>query len=293
MVNKVAAGEYVAAEDVNLYAATEASNLIQTAHDAVQTNKRERNLEDGAKVLHNAMVQTEDQTVQVNTAVRKQVQSSQKKLQSIAENKGSTKHIAGETVTPSHLRGAEVKLMQAANKTLENNVTPRDNTHKQHPLLKLLSKVDIIVKLTLSSNYSQIGADIFKRALSYPAKQIAKNAGVNGNIVVEKVLSVDNMKYGYNAARDRYEDLIAAKILDPTKVVRCCLEHAAAVAKTFLKSDAVVIDILEPVSRIRRPPLMPTPGKQNYRSTQSTESTDYGMTTIIMPQTYQLVAQKE
>ncbi|XP_060194920.1 ruBisCO large subunit-binding protein subunit beta, chloroplastic-like [Lycium barbarum] len=107
---------------------------------------------------------------------------------------------------------------------------------------------NMLPRLTLSSNYSQIGADIFKRALSYPAKQIAKNAGVNGNIVVEKILSVDNMKYGYNAARDIYEDLMDAKILDPTKVVRCCLEHAVAVAKTFLKSDAVVIDILEPVS---------------------------------------------
>ncbi|XP_016553283.1 chaperonin 60 subunit beta 4, chloroplastic isoform X3 [Capsicum annuum] len=115
---------------------------------------------------------------------------------------------------------------------------------------------------TVYSNYSQIGADIFKRALSYPAKQIAKNAGVNGNIVVEKIFSVDNMKYGYNAARDRYEDLMAAKIMDPTKVVRCCLEHAAAVAKTFLISDAVVIDIPEPVSsrQIRRPPPMPTSG---------------------------------
>ncbi|XP_055809824.1 chaperonin 60 subunit beta 4, chloroplastic isoform X2 [Solanum dulcamara] len=111
-------------------------------------------------------------------------------------------------------------------------------------------------------NAARIGADIFKRALSYPAKQIAKNAGVNGNIVVEKILSVDNMKYGYNAAKDRYEDLMAAKILDPTKVVRCCLEHAAAVAKTFLISDAVVIDIPEPVSRQSRrpPPPMPTSG---------------------------------
>lgn len=128
-------------------------------------------------------------------------------------------------------------------------------------LLRLSSKVDAIKEM-LDNDDQKIGADIVKRALSYPAKQIAKNAGVNGNIVVEKILSVDNMKYGYNAARDRYEDLMAAKILDPAKVVRCCLEHAAAVAKTFLISDAVVIDIPQPVSRQMRRPPMPTSGSR-------------------------------
>ena len=64
----------------------------------------------------------------------------------------------------------------------------------------------------------QVGADIVKRALSYPLKLIAKNAGVNGSVVVEKVLSNDNPKYGYNAATGKYEDLVAAGIIDPTKV---------------------------------------------------------------------------
>ncbi|CAN4121980.1 unnamed protein product [Withania somnifera] len=127
-------------------------------------------------------------------------------------------------------------------------------------LQRLSSKVDAIKEI-LDNEEQKIGADIFKRALSYPARQIAKNAGVNGSIVVGKILSVDNMKYGYNAARESYEDLMAAKIMDPTKVIRCCLEHAAAVSKTFLKSDAVVIDIPEPISRqIRRPLPMPTSG---------------------------------
>lgn len=64
-------------------------------------------------------------------------------------------------------------------------------------------------------------------------KLIAKNAGVNGSVVIEKVLSNDNPNYGYNAATGNYEDLMAAGIIDPTKVVRCCLEHAASVARTF------------------------------------------------------------
>uniref|UniRef100_A0A6N2N7L2 Uncharacterized protein n=1 Tax=Salix viminalis TaxID=40686 RepID=A0A6N2N7L2_SALVM len=109
---------------------------------------------------------------------------------------------------------------------------------------------------------TKIGAEIFKRALSYPARLIAKNAGVNGNVVINQVLSNADITYGYNAATDTYEDLITAGIIDPTKVVRCCLEHAASVAKTFLTSDAVVVDIkeLDPLPmRTRMPPVAPPP----------------------------------
>ncbi|CAL5050475.1 unnamed protein product [Urochloa decumbens] len=112
-------------------------------------------------------------------------------------------------------------------------------------LLRLAAKVDAI-KDTLENDEQKVGAEIVRRALSYPLKLIAKNAGVNGSVVTEKVLSNENFKYGYNAATGQYEDLMAAGIIDPTKVVRCCLEHAASVAKTFLTSDVVVVDIKEP-----------------------------------------------
>ncbi|KAH7840633.1 hypothetical protein Vadar_019462 [Vaccinium darrowii] len=129
-------------------------------------------------------------------------------------------------------------------------------------LLRLSLKVDRIKEL-LDNEEQKIGAEIFKRALTYPIKQIARNSGVNGNVVVEKVLSHDELSFGYNAARDRYEDLMAAGIIDPSKVVRCCLEHAASVARTFLTADAVVVDIKEPLPplplrRMRKP--MPTSG---------------------------------
>ncbi|KAD5960478.1 hypothetical protein R6Q59_013578 [Mikania micrantha] len=113
-------------------------------------------------------------------------------------------------------------------------------------LLRLASKVDAI-KDTLDNDEEKVGADIVKRALSYPLKLIAKNAGVNGSVVSEKVLATDNARFGYNAATDTYEDLMSAGIIDPTKVVRCCLEHASSVAKTFLMSDCVVVEIKEPV----------------------------------------------
>lgn len=126
-------------------------------------------------------------------------------------------------------------------------------------LLRLSLKINEIKKL-MDNEEQKIGADIFKRALEYPARQIAKNAGVNGSVVIEKVFSNDDIRYGYNAASNKYEDLMAAGIIDPTKVVRCCIEHAASVAKTFLTSDAVVIDIDGPVPEgMRTPKPKPTP----------------------------------
>ncbi|XP_024018262.1 chaperonin 60 subunit beta 4, chloroplastic [Morus notabilis] len=128
-------------------------------------------------------------------------------------------------------------------------------------LLRLSTKVDGI-KQVLDNDEQRIGAEIFKRALSYPVKLIAKNAGANGNVVVEKILASDDTGFGYNAAKDCYEDLMKAGIMDPSKVVRCCLEHAASVAKTFLTSDAVVVEIKEPPSilrRLRTPMQMPMP----------------------------------
>lgn len=121
-------------------------------------------------------------------------------------------------------------------------------------LLRLSLKVDAI-KETLENDEQKVGADIVKRALSYPLKLIAKNAGVNGSVVVEKVKANDNVNFGYNAGTGVYEDLMVAGIIDPAKVVRCCLEHAASVAKTFLTSDVVVVDIKEPEQAMSGSPM--------------------------------------
>ena len=114
-------------------------------------------------------------------------------------------------------------------------------------LLRLASKVDGI-KATFADEEQQVGADIVKKALSYPLKLIASNAGVNGSVVVEHVLENDDVAVGYNAATDQYEDLMKSGIIDPAKVIRCCLENACSVAKTFLTADVIVTEIPEPES---------------------------------------------
>ncbi|KAL4185608.1 hypothetical protein AMTRI_Chr10g6820 [Amborella trichopoda] len=131
-------------------------------------------------------------------------------------------------------------------------------------MLRLSLKVDTIKK-SLENEEQKVGADIFRKALVYPMKRIAENAGINGNVVVEKVMLTEDVRYGYNASKGIYEDLMAAGIIDPSKVVRCCLEHAASVAKTFLMSDVVVSEIKEPEA-VRMPLQSPGMGLRPRRS---------------------------
>jgi len=112
-------------------------------------------------------------------------------------------------------------------------------------MLKLAAKVDAI-KETLPNDEQKMGADIVKRALQYPIKLIAQNAGMNGAVVSENVMSNGDSTYGYNAANGQYGDLMEWGIIDPTKVTRCCLENSSSVARTFLMSDVVVTEIPEP-----------------------------------------------
>lgn len=88
----------------------------------------------------------------------------------------------------------------------------------------------------------KVGLDILRRALEEPIRQIARNAGKDGAVVVEKVKELSGT-HGYNAANDTYEDLMAAGIVDPKKVTRSALENAASISSLILTTEAVVTEI--------------------------------------------------
>jgi chaperonin GroEL len=91
----------------------------------------------------------------------------------------------------------------------------------------------------------QIGVTIVKRALEEPLRQIVQNAGKEGAVIVEKVRAERNANFGYNAATDNYEDLVAAGIIDPAKVTRCALQNAASIAGLMLTTEALISEIQE------------------------------------------------
>ena len=81
--------------------------------------------------------------------------------------------------------------------------------------------------------------------LSEPLFWIATNAGQEGSIVVQKVREGKDAAFGYNAATDKYEDLVKAGVIDPTKVVRSALQNASSIASLLLTTEAMVSEIPE------------------------------------------------
>jgi len=86
------------------------------------------------------------------------------------------------------------------------------------------------------------GVNIIKRAIEEPLRQIAGNAGFEGSIVVDKVANNATMSFGFNALTEKYEDLIAAGVIDPTKVARCALQNAASVAALMLTTETLIAE---------------------------------------------------
>ena len=107
-------------------------------------------------------------------------------------------------------------------------------------LIKAGNKVDLNLK-----GDELIGADIVKRALFAPLRQIAENAGFDAGVVAHAVSSADKANYGFNAASGEYVDMFEAGIIDPVKVERIALQNAVSVASLLLTTEATVSEIKE------------------------------------------------
>ena len=106
----------------------------------------------------------------------------------------------------------------------------------------LLRSLKVLETLKGANQDQQAGIDIIRRAVQAPAKQIALNAGDDGSVVAGKLLEKDTYSWGYNAATGEYEDLVAAGVIDPAKVVRTALEDAASVASLLITTEALVAE---------------------------------------------------
>jgi len=119
--------------------------------------------------------------------------------------------------------------------------------------IALLRAARALDKLELKDEDEQTGVRILRRALEEPVRRIAENAGVEGAIVIGRV-EESKGKQGYNAATGKYEDLVAAGIIDPTKVVRTALQNASSVAALLLTTGAAITDAPEP-KKAAAPPM--------------------------------------
>jgi chaperonin GroEL len=122
----------------------------------------------------------------------------------------------------------------------------------------LLRCIETLEKTKLSGD-EQIGAEIVKRALEEPIRQIANNAGLEGSVVVQKVKDMKTNE-GYDAEKNIYADMIQAGVIDPTKVTRTALENAASIAALMITTETIVTDIPEEEKAPSMPGGMPPGG---------------------------------
>lgn len=110
----------------------------------------------------------------------------------------------------------------------------------------LINAMPSVTKLTASlSGDEKTGAQIVLRALEEPVRQIAANAGLEGSVIIDKIVRSRKVGYGFDAYNETYVDMIPAGIVDPTKVTRSALQNAASVAAMVLTTESLVADIKE------------------------------------------------
>ena len=128
--------------------------------------------------------------------------------------------------------------LSAARSALEEGIVPGGG-------VALLRSTQIVAALITADTEDDMkaGLQIVRRALAEPLKRIAENAGYEGSIVAEHVLSNDAFGWGFNALTEEYEDLLKAGVIDPAKVVRCSLENASSIASLVLTTETLVAEI--------------------------------------------------
>ncbi|KAK1576503.1 hypothetical protein Q3G72_014493 [Acer saccharum] len=171
------------------------------------------------------------------------VYDSEKLAERIAKLSGGVAVIKVGAATETELEDRKLRIEDAKNATfaaIEEGIVPGGGAALVH-----LSTHVPSIKDKLEDAEERLGADIVQKALLAPASLIAQNAGVEGEVVVEKVLSSE-WEIGYNAMTDKYENLLEAGVIDPAKVTRCALQNAASVAGMVLTTQAIVVEKPKP-----------------------------------------------
>ena len=137
--------------------------------------------------------------------------------------------------------------MNATRAAVEEGVVPGGG-------VVLLYAAKVLAKLDLANDDQRVGVDIVRRALQAPARQIVENAGVEGSVVVGKLLESKNSNWGFDAQRNEYVDMVKKGIIDPAKVVRTALQDASSVAGLLITTEVMVADQPEPEAPMPAPP---------------------------------------
>jgi chaperonin GroEL len=144
--------------------------------------------------------------------------------------------VGGATETEVKERKDRVDdAMHATRAAVEEGILPGGG-------VALLRAGETLKKLRVANDDQKTGVDIVRKALSWPARQIAINSGEDGSVIVGKILENDQYAYGFDAQKGEYVNLVGKGIIDPTKVVRSALQNAASIAGLLITTEAMVAE---------------------------------------------------
>ncbi|MEO5823917.1 MAG: TCP-1/cpn60 chaperonin family protein, partial [Vicinamibacteraceae bacterium] len=150
--------------------------------------------------------------------------------------------VGAATETEMKEKKARVEdAMHATKAAVEEGIVPGGGV----ALLRAAKSLEAVGKRKDLSDDERSGVELVRRAVEEPMRWIAMNAGQEGSIVVEKVKASTDPLMGFNASTDTYENLVAAGVIDPVKVVRTALQNAASIASLLLTTEALVADLPE------------------------------------------------
>jgi chaperonin GroEL len=157
--------------------------------------------------------------------------------------------VGGATETEVKERKDRVDdAMHATRAAVEEGILPGGG-------VALLRASEALKKLRTQNDDQKTGVEIVRKALSWPARQIAINAGEDGSVVVGKILEKDTYAYGFDAQSGEYVNMVSKGIIDPTKVVRAALQGAASIAGLLITTEAMVAELPK-----KQAPAMPAGG---------------------------------
>ena len=161
----------------------------------------------------------------------------------LAKLAGGVAVIAVGAATEVEMKDSKLRMEDALNATraaVEEGIVPGGGV----ALLSVCDRVKALAEKETGDK--KTGVEIVLRALEEPIRQIAKNAGVEGSVIIENIRRSGEQGYGYDAATDTYGIMVEKGIVDPTKVTRCALQNAASVAAMVLTTESIVADIPKP-----------------------------------------------
>jgi chaperonin GroEL len=248
-------GGQVISEEVGMDLKTATLDMLGTARQ-VKVDKENTTIVDGAGKPED--IKARIQSIKIQMEDTTSDYDREKMQERLAKLAGGVAVIAVGAATETEMKEAKLRIedaLAATRAAVEEGIIPGGGT----ALINCIKSVDKVIESATGD--MKTGAQIVRRALEEPVRQIASNAGLEGSLIVENVKNSDDPNYGFDAALGEYGNMVTKGIIDPTKVARSALQNAASISAMLITTESVVTDLPE-----KNPPAAPPadPGMGMY-----------------------------